>query len=132
VHGSPLLECQGLSCFRGSTAGKRQLDCPPCATAASNSQVVSHALEFGSGNPEDDNYREARQDAMNSGYFRGSKKDVGVVSQNLKAGYCETLWIYEMLGVVKFRKLLEAHGFQPVSPLDLDFTCSGAPAVPGI
>ena len=77
----------------------------------------------------DANYRTARQHAMPQGFFAGNKKNVLVVSQNLKMGYGELLYLRERLGEAKTGKLLVAHGFQASSPLEPTWKCPGAPRV---
>jgi hypothetical protein len=101
-----------------------------------NLQSFLMGLEFGvptDGDPDGDrdqpNYRGARRLAMPKDFFAGNKKSVVVVSQHLFIGYCECLYLREELGEVKFGKLLEAHGLQASSPLELKWQCTGAPPV---
>jgi hypothetical protein len=78
---------------------------------------------------DNSNYRQARRDALPNGYCAGNRKNVVVVSKQLKIGYAEMLYLREKLGEKLTGNLLMVFGLQRSSPLELTWKCPGIPSI---
>ena len=109
-------------------------DCDDWSDGSDNG-AESAGVESTDSSGESSGYRAARLLAMPKGYFAGPPPGILVVSQKLKIGYAEMLYIRHFTGPEMMIKLLKAHGYllngEP-SPLELDWKCPGPPAAPGI